>query len=119
MPIIEIHRFKIDPANIARLLELRGPAMAEFRRQIPELLQADLVRLDDDVWLDIQTWTKAVDPGRIDKAAERTSTIAEMHRLITVVAVLLAWALLGETPPALAAVGGALCLAGVALARRS
>jgi hypothetical protein len=83
MPIIEIHRFKIDPANVARLLELRGPAMAEFRRQIPELLQADLVRLDDDVWLDIQTWTTAVDPGRIDKAAERTTTIAEMHRLIT------------------------------------
>jgi len=35
-----------------------------------------------------------------------------------VVAVLLGWALLGETPPWLAAVGGALCLAGVYLARR-
>jgi Trypsin-co-occurring domain 2 len=28
--------------------------MAEFRKQIPELLQADLVRLDDNVWLDIK-----------------------------------------------------------------
>jgi hypothetical protein len=83
MPIIEIHRFQIDPANVARLLEIRGAAMAEFRQQIPEFLQADLVRLDDDVWLDIQTWSKAVDPGRIDKAAERTVTIAEMYRLIT------------------------------------
>jgi drug/metabolite transporter (DMT)-like permease len=35
-----------------------------------------------------------------------------------VVAILLGWALLGETPPGLAAVGGALCIAGVALARR-
>jgi drug/metabolite transporter (DMT)-like permease len=45
--------------------------------------------------------------------------LASLAYLIPVVAVLLGWALLGETPPALAAVGGALCLAGVALARRS
>jgi drug/metabolite transporter (DMT)-like permease len=38
--------------------------------------------------------------------------------LVTPVAVLLGWALLGETPPALAFVGGALCLVGVAVARR-
>jgi drug/metabolite transporter (DMT)-like permease len=34
------------------------------------------------------------------------------------VAILLAWAILGETPPGLALVGGALCLGGVILARR-
>lgn len=33
------------------------------------------------------------------------------------VAILLGWALLGETPPSLAALGGALCVAGVYLAR--
>jgi len=38
--------------------------------------------------------------------------------LIPLVAILLGWALLGETPPWLAAAGGALCLAGVYLARR-
>lgn len=38
--------------------------------------------------------------------------------LVTPIAVLLGWAVLGETPPALAFVGGALCLAGVAVARR-
>jgi drug/metabolite transporter (DMT)-like permease len=38
--------------------------------------------------------------------------------LIPVVAILLAWAVLGERPPQLAAAGGALCLAGVYLARR-
>jgi drug/metabolite transporter (DMT)-like permease len=44
--------------------------------------------------------------------------LASLAYLIPVVAILLGWALLGETPPGLAAVGGALCLAGVALARR-
>jgi drug/metabolite transporter (DMT)-like permease len=38
--------------------------------------------------------------------------------LVPPVAILLGWALLGETPPTLAYLGGALCLAGVVLARR-
>jgi drug/metabolite transporter (DMT)-like permease len=39
--------------------------------------------------------------------------------LVTPIAILLGWALLGETPAALAYVGGALCLAGVYVARRT
>jgi drug/metabolite transporter (DMT)-like permease len=37
--------------------------------------------------------------------------------LVPRLALLLGWALLGETPPPLVLPGGALCLAGVALAR--
>jgi drug/metabolite transporter (DMT)-like permease len=44
--------------------------------------------------------------------------LASVTYLIPVVAILLGWALLGETPPWLAAVGGALCVAGVYVARR-
>jgi drug/metabolite transporter (DMT)-like permease len=39
--------------------------------------------------------------------------------LVTPIAVLLGWFLLGETPPTLAFAGGALCLVGVAVARRA
>jgi drug/metabolite transporter (DMT)-like permease len=38
--------------------------------------------------------------------------------LVSPIAILLGWLLLGETPPALAVAGGALCLAGVFIARR-
>ena len=38
--------------------------------------------------------------------------------LVPPLAVLMGWALLGEVPPALALLGGALCLAGVAVSRR-
>jgi drug/metabolite transporter (DMT)-like permease len=52
-------------------------------------------------------------------ALRRTSAgrLASLAYLIPVVAILLGWALLGEKPPWLAAVGGVLCLAGVYLAR--
>jgi drug/metabolite transporter (DMT)-like permease len=43
--------------------------------------------------------------------------LASLTYLIPVVAILLAWALLGESPPWLTAVGGTLCVAGVYLAR--
>jgi drug/metabolite transporter (DMT)-like permease len=62
--------------------------------------------------LGFATWAYAL----LHMSAGRLASIAY---LIPVVAVLLGWALLGETPAALAAFGGALCLAGVALARRS
>jgi len=53
-------------------------------------------------------------------ALRRTSAgrMASLAFLIPLVAILLGWALLGETPPWPAAAGGALCLAGVYLARR-
>jgi hypothetical protein len=82
MPSIEIYRVRIDPANVDHLLEIRAAAVAEFREQVPELLQADLVRLEDDVWLDILTWSGPVDPDRIAAAAQCTPTSAEMHALI-------------------------------------
>jgi drug/metabolite transporter (DMT)-like permease len=53
-------------------------------------------------------------------ALRRTTAgrLAALGYLIPIVAIALGWALLGETPPALAAGGGALCVGGVYLARR-
>jgi hypothetical protein len=85
MPIIEIYRARIDPASVERVLEIRDAAVAEFREQVPELLQADLVRLDADTWLDILTWSEPVDPARIEQAAGCTPTSAEMHGLMDAV----------------------------------
>lgn len=53
-------------------------------------------------------------------ALRRTSAgrMGSMTYLVPLVAILLGWVVLGEAPPWLAAAGGALCLAGVYLARR-
>ena len=52
-------------------------------------------------------------------ALRRTSAgrMGSLTYLAPPIAIVLGWAVLGETPPWLAAAGGALCLAGVALAR--
>lgn len=52
-------------------------------------------------------------------ALKRTSAgrMGATTYLVPPIAVLLGWAILGETPPALAFAGGATCLAGVAIAR--
>ena len=83
MPAIEVYRVKIDPAHVERLLEIRSAAVAEFQEQVPELLQADLVRLDNDVWLDVIVWSEPVDEERVAGAACTGAATAEMHALIT------------------------------------
>jgi drug/metabolite transporter (DMT)-like permease len=53
-------------------------------------------------------------------ALARTSAgrLAATTYLVPAISILLGWAFLGETPPPLAFVGGAVCLVGVAVARR-
>jgi drug/metabolite transporter (DMT)-like permease len=53
-------------------------------------------------------------------ALARTSAgrLAATTYLVPAIAILIGWALLGEAPPALAFLGGAICLLGVAVARR-
>ena len=82
MPILEIYRAKIDPADVQHLLEIRAAAVAEFQEHVPELLQADLVHLHDDVWLDVLVWSAEVEEERVSRAAAAPTSV-EMHGLIT------------------------------------
>ena len=83
MPLIEIYRAKINPDDAERLMQIRATAVDEFRALVPELLQADLVRLEDGVWLDVLTWSEPVAQERIAQAAAGAPTSVEMHNLIS------------------------------------
>jgi hypothetical protein len=83
MPMLEIYRAKIAPADVDHLLEIRAAAVAEFQEQLPELLHADLVHLHDDVWLDVLVWSAEVDEDRVSRAAAAAPTSVEMHGLIS------------------------------------
>ena len=58
------------------------------------------------------TWSYALARGSAGR-------LAATAYLIPPVTIVISWAILGEIPPALAVVGGALCLVGVAVARRA
>jgi hypothetical protein len=80
VPTIEIYRVRVDPAKVNRLLEIHDAAVAEYQEQVPELLGIELVRLDDDVWLDIIRWSEPVDPQRLEAACGPAA--AEVHALM-------------------------------------
>jgi hypothetical protein len=79
--IIEIYRVKVDPANVERLLGIHDQAVAEYQEQVPELVGIELVRLDDETWLDIVRWSEPVDPQRLEAAACAPHA-AEVHALM-------------------------------------
>jgi hypothetical protein len=82
MPLIEIHRVKIDPARVERLLEIHDAAVAEFQGQVPELLSGELVRLADDVWLHVLRWSAPVGDERLEAAGACTPTAGELHEIM-------------------------------------
>jgi hypothetical protein len=51
---LQVFRARVPQQSVAALLEIRPAAIAEAQRLCPELLRAQLVRLDDGTWLG--TW---------------------------------------------------------------
>lgn len=72
----------MDPANVERLLEVRPLAIQEFQRALPELVRAELIRLDDDTWLDVLVWSEPVSKDRVSEAAMQSPSSVEMHGLV-------------------------------------
>lgn len=61
MPTIELTRFRVEPDRVADLLRARPAMLADFRVDRVGFIDAHLVRLPDDQWLDIVTWRSAED----------------------------------------------------------
>lgn len=83
MPVFELARFQADPSSATELLTRHTAAVDAIRRQFPELIQANLARLDEDTWIDIWKWA---DLDAAKKAADQAPTIPEaaaMFALIT------------------------------------
>jgi hypothetical protein len=81
MSIVEIYRVRVDPARVGRLLEIHDQAVAEYREQVPELEGIELVRLDDESWLDMIRWSGPVDAQRLEAAA-CSPAAAEVHEIM-------------------------------------
>jgi hypothetical protein len=58
---IELTRFRVEPYRVEDLLSARPAMLADFRADRAGFLDAHLVQLPDDQWLDIVTWRSPED----------------------------------------------------------
>jgi hypothetical protein len=79
---LQIFRARVPEQSVADLLRIRPAAIAEARRLCPELLGAQLVRLDDSTWLDVLTWSRPDGEQRLMARAAEFDAITKMHDLL-------------------------------------
>jgi hypothetical protein len=79
---LQVWRARVAESDVARLLELRPRAITEARSLCPELLGADLVRLEDGTWLDVLRWSVPDGEERLMRHADRFDAVAKMHALL-------------------------------------
>ena len=83
---LQIFQARVPQQSVAALLEIRPAAIAEAQRLCPELLEAQLVRLDDGTWLDVLTWSHPDGEQRLMERAAEFDAITRMHDLLVDVA---------------------------------
>jgi hypothetical protein len=79
---LQVWRARVAEGSVERLLGLRAAAIAEAQRLCPELLAADLVRLDDGTWLDVLRWSCPDGEERLMRHADRFDAVLKMHELL-------------------------------------
>ncbi|MBE1489939.1 hypothetical protein [Plantactinospora soyae] len=61
MTTVELTRFRVSPALGEALVATRSAMLRDFRLDRDGFLDAQLVRLADDEWLDIVSWRSSAD----------------------------------------------------------
>ena len=79
---VQVWRARVPDDAVERLLAVRPVAIAEAQRLCPELLAADLVRLDDGTWLDVLRWTVPDGEERLMAHADKFDAMVKMHELL-------------------------------------
>ncbi len=79
---LQVWRARVPPEAVEPLLSVRSAAIAEARRLCPELLAAELVRLEDGTWLDVLRWSVPDGEERLMAHADRFDALGKMHDLL-------------------------------------
>jgi antibiotic biosynthesis monooxygenase len=54
--VLRLDRFRADPTLAEELLARRNALVAAVREAVPGLVEARLVRIDDETWIDMWHW---------------------------------------------------------------
>jgi uncharacterized protein (DUF1778 family) len=56
MAVLRLDRFTADPTHAEELLARRNALVAAVREAVPGLVEARLVRIDEETWIDMWRW---------------------------------------------------------------
>jgi hypothetical protein len=76
---VQVWRARVAETDVASLLAVRPAAIAEAKQLCPELVRADLVRVDEGTWLDVLTWSVPDGEERLMAEAGRFEALNRMH----------------------------------------
>jgi hypothetical protein len=76
---VQVWRAKVAEESVEPLLAVRPAAISEAQRLCPELLRAELVRVDDGTWLDVLRWSVPDGEERLMARAEEFDALHTMH----------------------------------------
>lgn len=79
---LQVWRTRVPDGNVEPLLAIRPAAIAEAQRLCPDLVAADLVRLDDGTWLDVLRWSTPDGEERLMAHADQFDAVTKMHALL-------------------------------------
>jgi hypothetical protein len=79
---VQVWKARVAEDSVDRLLEVRPAAIAEAQRLCPALVGADLVRLEDGMWLDVLRWSVPDGEERLMAHAARFDAVSKMHALL-------------------------------------
>ena len=82
MTYLQIWHAHVRPEDVEQLLAQWPAGMAEAQRLCPDLVRADLVRLEDGTWLDVLTWSCPDGEERLMRHADRFDAVNKMHGLL-------------------------------------
>jgi quinol monooxygenase YgiN len=59
--VVELTRFRVREERVDALLAARRPMLEDFRADRDGFIDARLIRLDNEEWLDVVTWRSSED----------------------------------------------------------
>jgi hypothetical protein len=79
---LQVFRARVPREGVAALLEIEPMAIAEAQRLCPVLLGAQLVRVDEDTWLHVLSWSAGDGEEQLMQRAAEFDAVARLHDLL-------------------------------------
>lgn len=79
---VQVWKARVAESDVDELLAVRPAAIAEAKRLCPQLVDAELVRTADGVWLDVLTWSVSDGEERLMARADEFDALHRMHGLL-------------------------------------